>query len=495
MPKSDELQEAREARDLALLQLETKRLEATSHLLEATDTLWNKYVDPRQAYLDDHGAEWLPLGSQHGLQQKEAINSEQALAHARAQGRRLGMLNEFAINGYTNRVSYIVGTGLQYKVVAVEGVEVADETVAAVQEYIDRFLDENDYDEFEQEMVYRCDRDGECFIRRFVDVEGIPQLRWIEPEDVHQPQGEPKPYETWGILTDPTDTQTVLAYYVIDEWVPAEEILHIKLNVVKNVKRGLPTFYPVRKNFNRAEKLLRNMSMVAGIQAAIAMVREHDGFSKGSVQAFADDEADFTIQNEVTAKSQRYQKIGPAEIIDAPKGIKYHFPATGVNAGNFVVVLQADLRAIASRLVMPEFMLTSDASNANYSSTMVAEGPAHKNFKRLQSFFMKRSRGMVWQAIDDAVAFGILDPVALTLDLEVTGPEISIREPKVEAETFEIMIRNKVVSRQTAAEKQGLDWEQELMRMEEEAESMITEPLDPNDAQGNGEGDDDSGDE
>ena len=33
---------------------------------------------------------------------------------------------------------------------------------------------------------------------------------------------------------------------------------------------------------------------------------------------------------------------------------------------------------------MPEFMLTSDASNANYSSTMVAEGPAVKMFDRLQ---------------------------------------------------------------------------------------------------------------
>ncbi|MGC4005047.1 MAG: hypothetical protein QM811_18815 [Pirellulales bacterium] len=41
--------------------------------------------------------------------------------------------------------------------------------------------------------------------------------------------------------------------------------------------------------------------------------------------------------------------------------------------------------AIASRLVMPEFMLTGDASNANYSSTLVAEGPALRMFARLQA--------------------------------------------------------------------------------------------------------------
>ena len=34
---------------------------------------------------------------------------------------------------------------------------------------------------------------------------------------------------------------------------------------------------------------------------------------------------------------------------------------------------------------MPEFMLTSDASNANYASTMVAEGPAMRMFARLQA--------------------------------------------------------------------------------------------------------------
>ncbi len=50
-----------------------------------------------------------------------------------------------------------------------------------------------------------------------------------------------------------------------------------------------------------------------------------------------------------------------------------------------LAVLQAELRAIASRLVMPEFMLTSDASNANYASTMVAEGPAMRMFARLQA--------------------------------------------------------------------------------------------------------------
>jgi hypothetical protein len=62
----------------------------------------------------------------------------------------------------------------------------------------------------------------------------------------------------------------------------------------------------------------------------------------------------------------------PGTILDVLGDTDYQFPASGLDAGRYVTVLQAELRAIASRLVMPEFMLTSDASNANYSSTMVA---------------------------------------------------------------------------------------------------------------------------
>ena len=41
------------------------------------------------------------------------------------------------------------------------------------------------------------------------------------------------------------------------------------------MKRGLPLYFPVRKNLRRVEKLLRNMSAVAEIQSAIALIRRH----------------------------------------------------------------------------------------------------------------------------------------------------------------------------------------------------------------------------
>ena len=96
----------------------------------------------------------------------------------------------------------------------------------------------------------------------------------------------------------------------------------------------------------------------------------------------------------------------PGTILDALADTDYQFPASGLDAGRYVTVLQAELRAIASRLVMPEFMLTSDASNANYTSTMVAEGPAMKMFDRMQQDMIEDDLEVMAHVVHAAVAAG-----------------------------------------------------------------------------------------
>ncbi len=104
--------------------------------------------------------------------------------------------------------------------------------------------------------------------------------------------------------------------------VDAAEIQHRKANVDANVRRGLPLFYPVRKNLRRAEKLLRNMSVVAEIQSAIALIRKHRQGTASGVQQFVADQADHAAGS--TRSVHRY---GPGTILDAHAGIEYDFPA------------------------------------------------------------------------------------------------------------------------------------------------------------------------
>jgi len=435
-------------------------------LLEAFDDLWDNFVDPAEAFYDVDGSRWTRIGGQPG--QGGAVGvafaTEQQLREIRAQCRALAVTNEFAINGHENRISYIVGSGHSYRASAKPGREAGDELVRDVQDVLNQFLKENKWHKRQQEIVRRRDRDGEAFLRFFVTPEGSTQMRFVEPDEITTPtERADDPSASFGIQTDADDVETVLGYYVGGQWVDAAEIQHRKANVDANVKRGLPLFYPVRKNLRRAEKLLRNMSVVAEIQSAIAIIRKHAAGTKGTIEQFVSDQADVSVTSQTTGRTSHFRRYAPGTILDAFAGTDYQFPAATLDASRYVAVLQAELRAIASRLVMPEFMLSSDASNANYASTMVAEGPAVKMFQRLQHDMIEEDLEVMWHVVTAAVQSGRLPAEALTtIDIQAIPPTLAVRDRLKEAQADQILVRNKAMSTQTMSIRHGLDPDREL---------------------------------
>ncbi len=433
-------------------------------LREACHELWDSFVDPREAFFDDDGG-WLPLGiaGASGPYARPAIVNEQQLRELRAECRLLAATNEFAINGQENRISYLVGSGHTYRATIRKGSSAPADLASQVQNVLEAFLRENKWQRRQQEIVRRLDRDGEAFLRFFVDRDGCTRIRFVEPEQIVTPSDRVgDPAASFGVLTDPDDVETVLAYYVDGRPVDADQIQQRKANVDANVKRGLPLFFPVRKNLRRAEKLLRNMSVVAEIQSAIALIRKHQGGIRSGVQQFAASQTDVTLTQAATGRTTSFRRFGPGTILDAPGGIEYDFPAAGLDAANFVAVLQAELRAIASRLVMPEFMLTSDASNANYSSTMVAEGPAMRMFARLQADLVNDDLEVMWRVVRAAVEAGGLPQAALDeIEIQVSPPSLEMRDQKQEAEVHQIEYQNGILSPQTWSRRRGLDYDQE----------------------------------
>jgi len=360
-------------------------------------------------------------------------------------------------------VNYVVGTGHAYRAVTRLGRETPEGLVRQVQAVIDEFIRTNKWHKRQQEIVRRRDRDGEAFLRLFADGDGTSRVRFVEPDQVSTPpEAADDPAAAFGIRTDPHDVETVLGYYVDGRLVDAADIQHRKANVDANVKRGLPLFYPVRKNLRRAEKLLRNMSVVAEIQSAIALIRKHASGTRGSVQQFVADEADAAVTSQATGRTSHFRRYGPGTILDAFAGTDYEFPATAIDAGRYVIVLQAELRAIAARLVMPEFMLSSDASNANYSSTMVAEGPAVRMFQRLQHEMLEDDLELMDRVLGHAVEAGRLSPEALSLvTIQATPPTLAVRDRFKETKADEILVRAGAMSRQTMSPRHGLDAEKE----------------------------------
>ena len=478
-------------------------------LHEAYTDLYANFIDPLERYCDD-GEHWLPLGG-YG----DALSSlggartlfggpltELTLRDIRNQCRLLAATNEFAINGHENRISFIIGPGHSYRAVlqkdhdaggrgarraeAAENisnsqfancnlqfdmsssspslpVSSSPSLLSAVQRELDHFIRANHWHSRQQELVRRRDRDGEAFLRFFTLPDGTLRVRFVEPDQIAAPQQHAAdPSARLGIVTDRHDVETILGYFVDGQLVDAAEIQHRKANVDANVRRGLPLFYPVQKNLRRAEKLLRNMSVVAEIQSAIALIRRHRHGTRSALQQFAAERADAAATNPATARTTYYKHYGPGTILDTHADVEYDFPAASLDAGAYVAVLQAELRAIASRLVMPEFMLTSDASNANYSSTMIAEGPAMRMFARLQAEQVADDLEVMWRVIRAAIDAGRLPPEVMTaIDIQATPPSLAVRDHLAEAQRFRIEYLNGILSPQTWSQRSGLDYDQE----------------------------------
>lgn len=437
--------------------------------------------DPRT---DDGSEPWdeVGVGGQAG---RRRARTEYDLEVAREIGRALSEENEYAIGAHECRQSYVVGPGLTYTVAPLDSG--AQPLAAEANAALLRFFDENDWPEVEQETVLRGDRDGESILRQFPNAEGPLRVRFCEPETVKSPPGAAF---SFGVEHAADDVRDVVALHVmapstgelvrvpvIDEATGLRHIEHVKLNVDMNSPRGWPTMYPIRRNLARAEKLLRNMSYVAALQAAIALIRKHESATKTEVESYLDSERDLLVTNRTTGVDTRYRKVGPGTVIDAGPGVSYEAPVSSVNAGNNVAVLQAELRAAAARLQMPEYMFSGDASNANYGSTLVAEAPAVKQFLRLQGKFGRPFRRIAWNALRHEVHFGRLPEEVLTrCTLKVSFPSVIVRDQLQQAQVRQIQHAAGVLSRRTWREQDGLDHDTEERNLDRERQGGAPDP-------------------
>lgn len=409
---------------------------------------------------------WVPVDLVLGQTSAQPYRSETELAAIRQEARWLASCHPFAISAIENRISYVVGSGHSYKLRPKPGQTIGPDLLEAIERELLEFQEQNEWFARQAECQRRLDRDGEVFLR-FFSVEGRLVVRFVEPEQVGQPMGRAEaPY---GIETDPHDVETVRAYWIRQDpqqptsWerVPAEQVQHRKANCDRTAPRGVPLLWSVRQNLRRSWKLLRNMSTVASIQAAIAIVRRHTGATGGSIQQYVANMATLR-QTDASGQVKTYQQYPPGAIVDTPPGVEYTFPAAGIDVAKYVEALQAELRAIAARLCMPEFMLSADASNANYASTMVAEGPAVKMFERLQSEMIWQDFQVMRRALQIAEQAGRLpDGISQMIEIDAEAPIVMSRNRLAEAQADQILLTMGVVSPQSVAARHGYNYQQE----------------------------------
>ena len=420
--------------------------------------------------------------------------SEQQLSLIRAQARMLTTMNPNAQGLLNGLCSYVIGTGYNYKAQPKKGVELDPSTMDRVQKIIDEFCERNAWAEMEQEIFTRSREDGEAFIRLFFQSNGKLNIRTIEPEQIFQPPGHELADWAYGIKTDLDDVFNVRAYYVhylapggkedaqggIGEEVPSEDVVHIKCNVKRAIKRGLSDFsYETLDAFMVAAKLRQNLGEGAAVQAAIAGIRQHDNNTVGQVETFNAGLTDYSTYSTVTQKETDYQTLQSGSFLDIPKGMNYVAPPGANNSTAHLEIFQSLLRSAGNRHNAPEWLVSADASNNNYASSLTAESPFLRNCLRLQSFYKRPFLRVITAALKNAAMAGRLPGnICDLIDLTATPPSLETRDKNAEASANQIYATMGVKSVPTIAHELGLDWEAELANQQEyQQESGNAGPL------------------
>lgn len=422
---------------------------------------------PQVVVEDPDTADWTLLGAgQNNLSEHDRLD-------ARTKARHLVAHNPHAKNVLRLLEVYVVGPGLNVEAVHRRNGnnKQLQRTAARANRLWSDFLRQNRRHWSYREFARRTWRDGEVFVRKFHGPTWPPTVRFIDAELIGDP---PHLAGNKGILTDPDDVETPLAYLHVDpvsgsllEEIPAEEILHTKVGVDSNQKRGVTVFLPVLDVLKRFEGWMETELIARKLQASIVLWRKVRG---SPLQATALGESAQTGTTITAQGTLGREKIRSGTILTTPADTDLEFLNPNTNFADAVPLGRLILLCVAAGQGLPEFMLTADASNANYASTMVAEAPAVKMFLAEQQFFIDEFDSLWRWVMSEAVRTRLL-PAQFFEDFEATwtAPDVVTRDRAKERQADLGLLRAGVLSRHEVARRDGVD--PGIMDSERSAES------------------------
>jgi hypothetical protein len=492
--------------EIAILESDLKALRAEGSLFES----WGSLVDPLDFLRDDPdfgfrtGASFISQRSDREKGKYRPIfETEAELASIRGAARALYDGFPVAKAAMRNLVSFIIGPGFRFKAMGD-----LPPLVAAVQGVIDEFILRNRWrGRREPETFWRSRRDGETLIALFPEQDGKARLRLVDPACLTEP-ADPRAIEEWLGWTEPSDwtfgvhsaaddPERVFGYYV--QWsdnpgdfdyLPVERMQHIKTDTVDaSVKRGLSDFYAVQSYLSNAGKLDRNVAIGAAVLSAIIGIRQHaPGTTQGQVQSLLSAARLYrkTISGSAGTRNLNIQQLHPGSWLDVGSGMTYHqSPLANQGVGSaFVTIKQALLRTIGSNWCMPEYLISEDASNANYASTLVAESPFIKFCQTQQRWYAPEFAELFWKVLRIACKAGkfqehgiwVFEDLVAAIDLQVQCPIVEAMDRDKQTNRRKMLHDNAVLSLETWSDEEGYDFAVEQGRRETEPKPVVTAP-------------------
>ncbi|VTS03324.1 phage portal protein [Tuwongella immobilis] len=491
----DELRRLKRENRLMEQQMKLRRLKREHRRLESLSLNWvTPYLDMLDRYRRDDilpggpAAGWhRTLGRNYPLFQTEA-----ELALLRAPARVLASSNSYAIGLMEGLTSYVISTGYRYRAASRRKANPApQELLDRCQDIIDEFEQRTEWHGgelpgLEEELFVRSVEDGEFLLIHFPMPDGKVEVRTAEPEQLTQPPGSDLREWSFGVRTLPEDTQRPLGYWIAwdpanpadGEELPPERVTHFRRNVKRSIKRGMTDFsFDTFETLNSSAALLGSLAEGAAEQASIVSVMQHAIGTKEDIQAFVDSDADFQERNPLNGQESPVKRYRRGTHLHVPEGQTYVPPPNATNGPVHLSILQACLRAAGVRWNAPEWLVSGDASNNNYASSLTAEAPFTRTIQRRQPQYAQAFRRTFWYVLEHhANTHGGIHAGGRTwgwgeiqalVDILVEHPTAQVRNRLEEAQRNQIEIGLGIQSRQIAAAESGRDFAQILADNEE----------------------------
>lgn len=412
--------------------------------------------------------------------QRPFFSDEHDLARQRAMARNLAAFTSVAVGAGQALQVYTMGGEWQFEMQPRNGQEdsTPPELVAALQEIVDDTLERNDWvGDLDRELHDVSREDGETLVALYPTSDGRTDIRRLEVDSLREPSNptqlhrwldmpvrtpQGRPYADWsyGVLThhDPRigriDHERHAGYHVVHDdggvdwdFLPATPQLHlgdgkcghlIRRNVHRSTKRGVSDYWSVQVDLEREDKLNENISVGAAVQAAIAYFRQHP---KGTTSSSASEQINSALETYARVAhgggsiTRKLSVTRPGTAIDLPAGKEYKPNPFGAGHRSYIDVGASLKRRIGIRWLFPEYMISGDASNANFASTLVAESPFVKAREGDQGQYVKHFKTILWRAVRIAYLYGRLKQFGLSwpelirrIELLITPPPVATRD-------------------------------------------------------------------
>lgn len=406
------------------------------------------------------------------------------------------------IHGLRN---YVIGAGLNLKVESTEK-DKNNRLVKQVEKLLEDFCAENNLDDLEDDVYVRYERDGEVFLRIFPQDEEA-QLRMIEPNFIRAPHAESHDgLWSFGILTKSNDFDTPEAYNVCyragnEEVVPAHFIYHLKNNVARNVKRGVPTIYSCINELDGSFRLRDAILQGEKVRNCIAYVRQFALATKSAVEQMNEVNKTDTITrfnqtgDIASARDVQVKKVEPGMVVDIPKGMEFQNPPTSPGTEFGLEIITASLNVVAACFGVPSWIVTGQADGMSYASSVTAESPFIKTVIRKQRIMKKFWLNVFKDVIEIEEAKGNLPEDTLDkVNLLITYPSPVGRSTKEGVEAQLLLVDSKAMSISTLQALNNLDADEEENKIRVEmadplyAAPPMIKPILPDAHQPNGTG-------